>query len=182
MKKILPYLLLFLVAFIGFYQLTISFLPNALYALVQQKMEARVGYSKNRVLHLDLPTDSSRAVVMPNPDFLYVSSFYDLKDGPLQLTGSMPDSTYWSVSFYQPNTVNWYIKNDRQYESDELNLVLVSSQSKIQAPEDAELVRAPRKKGFLLIRILVTDTEATPMKKYKDWQQSIELTPFKTSF
>ena len=60
--------------------------------------------------------------------------------------------------------------------SNQLNLVLTKQNQKF-SPDFANLeaVVSPTDKGFMLIRILVTDSSPETLKKYKTWQQSVKL-------
>ena len=109
---------------ISSYNLTIHYIPNIVYAVFHYKIEKNQNIKDNEIKHFDIPSDQSRNVVMPNPDFLYSISFYDLSKGEVNLKGTMPDSTYWSVAFYKPNTINWYVKNDREFKTNQLDLKL----------------------------------------------------------
>lgn len=174
-KNILLYLLFAVIFGVVGYQMTIRYLPNFIYNKVHNRAFER-NKADNTLSYHDLPTDTLRSVVMPNPDFLYVSCFYDVSESPLHFTGTLPDSSYWSVSFYEPNTINWYVKNDMEYDSNKLDLVL-SKRNQQYKPDfaGAESAVSPNDKGFMLIRIVVTDSSPETLKKYKDWQQSIKL-------
>lgn len=175
MKKLIIYTTVIAILSFLFYHLTISFLPNAIYGLLKFKIENQRGAIENQLAYLPLPNDNSRAVVKPNPDFLYVSSFYDVSEGPLHLTGTLPDSTYWSVAFYYPNTVNWYVKNDMEYGANRLDLILAKEGSKKEGFEQKEWAFSKKDKGFLLIRILVTDSDSTVVERFEEWQKSVKL-------
>ena len=101
-------------------------------------------------------------VVKPNPDFAYGSAFYDISTGPIRIQGSMPDSIYWSVALYQPNSINYYVKNDMQYGQSQFDLVLGESDPGI---EGTEYINAPTKEGFLLLRLLVVDKSPANLAK-----------------
>ena len=109
MKKLILYLLLSFIVSYGSYNVSILMIPNIIYKVFHYKIVNNQNVHDNELKHFDIPNDQSRDVVMPNPDFLYSISFYDLSNGDLNLKGKMPDSTYWSVSFYKPNTVNWFV-------------------------------------------------------------------------
>jgi len=174
-KNTLLYLLFAVIFGVFGYQMTIRYLPNFIYNKVHQKASER-NLSDNTLSYHDLPTDTLRRVVMPNPDFLYVSCFYDVSENPLRFTGNLPDSSYWSVSFYQPNTINWYIKNDMEYASNDLDLVLTKKDTDYKNDfGKSEVAASPTDKGFMLIRIVVTDDSPEILKKYKDWQKSVQL-------
>ena len=160
MKKGLTYLLVVGLTTFFSYNLTIKYLPNLIYGVFHYKMKNDHNINDNELKFYNLPSDKSKEVVMPNPDFLYVTSFYDLKNSPLNLTGKMPDSTYWSVSFYKSNTINWFVKNDKEFKDNHLNIVFIKS---------------PDEKGIMIIRILVEKKDKVSIEFYKSIQKSISL-------
>ncbi len=113
-------------------------------------MENRIG-QENQFSILPAPDENSRLVVKPNPDFVYSSAFYNLKDGPIRITGELPDSIYWSVALYEPNTTNFYIKNDREFQSNQLDLIITRERS---PGFQSEQILSQTKKGFVLLRLL----------------------------
>ena len=60
-------------------------------------IEKNQNIKDNEIKHFDIPSDQSRNVVMPNPDFLYSTIFYDLSEKDLNINANMPDSTYLSL-------------------------------------------------------------------------------------
>jgi len=86
----------------------------------------------------------------------------------------MPDSTYWSVSFYKTNTVNWYVKNDKEFNTNQLNLVL-SKQKDNYDQNMLNILESPEKKGFMIIRILVEKKDKESIAYYKSFQKSVEF-------
>ena len=170
MKKIFFYLWILLVMSVCSYNLTIYYIPNIVYGVFHNKIEKNQGIGDNEIKHFDIPNYKSRDVVMPNPDFLYSVSFYDLSSGDLKLKGNMPDSTYWSVSFYKPNTINWYIKNDKEFNSNRLELFLTINNTKGE-----NIIQSPVKKGLMIIRILVENKDQNSIDYYKSLQKSITI-------
>tara|TARA_Y100000741_G_C18217149_1_gene544241 strand:+ start:57 stop:596 length:540 start_codon:yes stop_codon:yes gene_type:complete len=156
------------------YSLTIKYLPNLIYETFHNRIKKNQNVNDNELKLYNLPTDLSREVVMPNPDFLYVISFYDLKNGPLNLTGKMPDSTYWSLSFYKSNTINWFVKNDLDFNNTNLNIVLTEKNNEIKLKE-FDIIKSPNKKGFMIIRILIEKKDKKSIEYYKSVQKSISL-------
>ena len=148
-----------------FYKMTIKFTPNVIYSKVTTNMLGQSNIQENELRLLPFPDEDSRAVVMPNPDFAYISMFYDLADGPLKITGQMPESTYWSVAMYEPNTSNHYVKNDMQYGSSDLKIVISSSNQTHPDIDGLENIISPTTEGFLLFRILGTERSESERKK-----------------
>ncbi len=174
MKRLATYVLLGIATSVLAYYLTILYLPNAIYAGLSYRLQQSRGVASNELIYVDLPTDTSRNVVMPNPDFLYIACFYDVSECPQRITGTMPDATYWSLAFYQPNTVNWYIKNDRQFGTPQLD-VTISKAGDRSMESSSEIAYSPVDKGFMLIRILVTDNAPERLAAYKALQASVRL-------
>ena len=173
-KKITPYLLVFCLTTYFSYNFTINYFPNLVYEVLHYKLQNNQNINDNELKYYDLPNTKSNDVVMPNPDFMYVVSFYDLSDGALNLTAKMPDSTYWSVSFYKTNTVNWYVKNDKEFNTNQLNLVL-SKQKDSYDQNMLNIIESPEEKGIMIIRILVEKKDKESIAYYKSYQKSVEF-------
>jgi uncharacterized membrane protein len=152
------------------YNLTIHYIPNIVYTVFHYKIEKNQNIKDNEIKHFDIPSDQSRNVVMPNPDFLYSTIFYDLSEKNLNINANMPDSTYWSVSFYKPNTINWFVKNDQEFVTNNLDLTLTFNDSESQG-----VIKSPVKKGFMIIRILVEKKDQNSIDYYKSLQKSITI-------
>ena len=58
---------------IGSYNLTIHYIPNIVYAVFHYKIEKNQNIKDNEIKHFDIPSDQSRNVVMPNPDFFHMT-------------------------------------------------------------------------------------------------------------
>ena len=173
-KKIAGYLALLTILSIAFYYINLQYLPNMIYEVVHLRSVYQSDRADNVIYYPDLPDEKSRSVVMPNPDFLYVASFYDISKGDLEITGTMPDSTYWSIAFYEPNTVNYYVKNDMEYESTAIKLRL-TKKDRTNESQDIEIVESPKNKGFMLFRILVTDDDPKNVAKFKAFQKTVKF-------
>lgn len=184
MKKWWKYIGVIILGSIACYFLTIALMPNVIYSGAKRKILKRPGAEINKLSVSPIIDATARAVVMPNPDFIYLTSFYDLSDGPLRLTGDMPDSTYWSVAMYHPNTVNWFVKNDMEFRlsstSDEnkndLDISFRYSQPYASEIPDG-FIHCYKEKGFLLIRVLLTDRSDENVKAYQEKLEKIKLEP-----
>ena len=150
------------------YNLTIHYIPNIVYAVFHYKIEKNQNIKDNEIKHFDIPSDQSRNVVMPNPDFLYSTIFYDLSEKNLNINANMPDSTYWSISFYKPNTINWFVKNDQEFVTNNLDLTLTFNDY-----ESENMIKSPVKKGFMIIRILVEKKDQKTIESYRTLQKNI---------
>jgi len=112
---------------------------------------------------------------MPNPDFAYANAYLNLKNGPLLLKGTMPDSTYWSVAIYNEQTENVYVKNDKEFGSNNLELTIVSQQQKAKTSA-RDIFYSPVTKGFLLIRILITNPTPEKLQEMEAYLKTMQIT------
>jgi hypothetical protein len=67
--------------------------------------------------------------------------------------------TYWSISFYQTNTDNFYVLNDRQAKSNPVDIVLVGPDMAVPRVLNTQVVVAPTNKGVFLLRSLIEDED-----------------------
>ena len=108
-------------------------------------------------------TAAARTVVMPSPDLLYAVCAFDLTAGPVRITASPNLKSYWSIALYSANSDNFFVINDRKSAGKPVNLWLVSvggGPDTLPIPAGAQVVVAPSKTGFLLMRVLSGNYEA----------------------
>ena len=170
MKKIILSAVLFIVLSFGFYNFTLYYFPNLVYQKFHDKSDER-GVKENKFAIIPAPDENSRLVVKPNPDFAYASAFFNIDKAPIQVTGEMPDSTYWSVALYQPNTINFYVKNDLQYNSDILDLII--TKDSLEVP--TEQILSKTSKGFLLIRVLIENRSKENVARIVRYLESLSI-------
>lgn len=103
---------------------------------------------KNAMMHAAVPDHTNDMVVMTSPDLLYSLCVYDLSDTDLKITSQVPDS-YWSVSFFGADTMNYFSMNDRQVEGAYFSRVLTTDPDK----SGPEYIHAPADTGAVIIRI-----------------------------
>ena len=110
----------------------------------------------NQMSHSGLSNADSDFVVRPSPDLLYSICLYDLSEGPLQISGQVPDS-YWSLQFYAMSTDNFAgISNtrDQVYRAGKpYRITLVGPDQSFTAA--GETIHTPGNKGLALIRMAV---------------------------
>lgn len=124
----------------------------------------------NEPRYNDIITAKDRYVVLPNPDFLYVAMGYDVSGNDLLITSQLPDTSYYSISFYDTDTRNFFISNDREM-SDDYRILLSSNGD--AKKKGYQTVKARSKRGFILVRILVTDPDRVDY--LKDIQHSFKV-------
>jgi len=170
MRNLTIYSLFFIGLCFGFYHLTFYAIPPYVYSKFQTNSEKQRGDSPNTFSYIMAPDENSRLVVKPNPDFAYATAFFDISDGPIKIMGKMPDSTYWSVAMYEPNTINFYVKNDLEFGTDNLDISLGHQDSDL----DLDVTSAVNK-GFLLIRLLIKDRNAVIQKEMMSYLQTLRI-------
>jgi len=138
-----------------FHLMTVMFYPSFIMSVVMHKMETMYA-GVNRIMHAPPTTAESRRVVRPSPDLLYSACVYDVSKGPIKITARVPD-TYWSISFYETNTDNFFVKNDRQIQSKEAVFILKGKGKPGPDAGDIHVIEAPTDRGVFLIRMLIED-------------------------
>ena len=173
MKTLLLYLTFLIAgAFLG-NKIALHYFPNMLFAGAKKK----IGTAENEFKYAAIPDENSRFVVKPNPDFLYATCFYNLENGPLRLTGNMPDSSYWSIALYEPNTINFYVKNDLELGTNKLDLII--TKNAVDKIGNEQIINSPTDKGLILFRLLVTDNSPENLERYEGFQKSIKIAAYK---
>ena len=158
MKSWFRWIILTLVLAVVFHLLTVTLFPRVIMALAFKRILKSADTEINTLVHSPRVTVDSRHVVKPSPDLLYSICVYDVAEKPIRITATVPN-TYWSISFYQTNTDNFYVLNDRQAKSNPVDIVLVAKGQAAPNLENAEVVVAPTEKGVFLLRTLITDED-----------------------
>jgi uncharacterized membrane protein len=156
MKKWLLMILATLALAAVFHVLTVMAFPKAI--MVALDWKRKDFWSLNVLYHEPRVTADSKAVVRPSPDLLYSVCSYDVSKEPLRITAPVPDS-YWSLSFFASNTDNFFVINDREVNSNPVEILLVGPGVSYKSPGNAQVVTSPSTRGVALIRILITDED-----------------------
>ena len=112
------------------------------------------------------PTAAARAIVRPSPDMIYATCPYDLSKGPLRVTAPVIHTSYWSISAFDANTNNFFVKNDQQTPAYSLELVVVErgqAWPKLDAATERVILFSPSGKGLILIRAVIDDDQHLPV-------------------
>lgn len=137
----------------------VALIPQLVMSAYFAKMES-AGVEVNRVYHVPPINASFRNVVLPSPDLLYSYCIYDLSKGNVLVRAEVPEGTYWSVSFYDSATNNFFTLNDTQVEK-EARILLVKELGQMKEM-NATLVKAKSEKGVILFRIFIPDESVIP--------------------
>ncbi len=112
----------------------------------------------NRVQYMSRATAQSRTVVRPSPDLLYSGCPYDLAiaHGALHVRADVPPGTYWSVSAFDAQTNNYFVRNDRQTPSGAVDFLIIAPGASVQRNRLPVIV-SPTNRGLVLFRTLIND-------------------------
>ncbi|MCI9846687.1 DUF1254 domain-containing protein [Flavobacterium pectinovorum] len=157
---------------VTFYYLTIWATPY----YVQNKFASKSADYINTPRFGDQPNaENSRVIPLPNPDFLYSTINYDLKENVLKISGIVPDSTYWSISAYQENTTNYFVENEEKVKA-KFEYYLAPEGSTSEALKNIpkeKIIYSPTSKGLILFRYLVS--KAYPVKELSELQHGVTV-------
>ena len=93
-----------------------------------------------------------------SPDIIYSFAAYDVSQGPIRIHCVIPtDITYWSVSFYDMNSQNFFVENNLTSKSSELNLVLEAQRDESKLLIKGTVIASPTKRGMICIRAIISD-------------------------
>lgn len=108
-----------------------------------------------------------------NPDSIISSMAYDLRQGPVRVSGETWPS-YWSLSLYQQNSDNFFVVNDRQLTGSNFDFILaLDSQNTLKL--DGTVIISPTEKGIMLVRRFASNE--TDMQGILDNQESMTCAP-----
>jgi uncharacterized membrane protein len=116
-------------------------------------MNVEIGRPKINVLnHSGRNTGARKTVARPNADMYMSSMAYDLSKSPMLFTAPVPTDHYWSVSFFENNSDNFFVINDKQVKSNPVKILLVTPGMKYSNPDNAQVVVSQSIRGIMLIR------------------------------
>lgn len=95
-----------------------------------------------------------------NPDSIISSMAYDLSDGPVRIAGETWPR-YWSISFYQQNSDNFFVMNDLEMESRSFEFILALDNEDISSVGGTPII-SPTAKGIMLVRRFAADASDMP--------------------
>jgi uncharacterized membrane protein len=159
MKKWIKPTVLTIILAVVFHLIFIAVFPNLMMSAVLKILMK--GRQANVVYHRSPEEAGKDKVPMTSPNLLKSSCVFDVSKKPLRIKAAVPD-TYWSISFYAMNTDNFYVLNDEGAKSKRVNIVLVGSGGTYEKSGDEEVVVAPDDRGYIIIRMLMTDRKKLP--------------------
>ena len=137
--------------------LTIAAMPRVLMAVASARLQEQ-GMVFNAMVHPGPRTSEEQTIVRPSPDLLYSVCLYDVTAGPVRITtGAIPD-TYWSISGFAANTDNFFVINDIMADGAPVEVKI----GRFGSNEATVDYQSPSARGMILLRMLMTDSEALP--------------------
>ena len=133
--------------------------PVKVMSTIEARIVAGAG-SWNACFHNQVYGPRTNAARRANPDSIISSMAYDLSDGPVRISGETWPR-YWSISFYQQNSDNFFVMNDQELSQSAFDFVLA-----LEGQETAGLggppIISPTAKGIVLIRRFAADSDDMP--------------------
>ncbi len=141
--------------------LTVWAVPRLIMDRIIALGAADSGLERANGVTLPPPTDhTQRRIVMPSPDLLYATCFFDLTDEPMRVTLSTDYPRYWAIALYASTSDNFFVVNDRSAPDGRVELIVTaaSHDSATSIPQNSGTrVVSPTHRGMLLMRLLVND-------------------------
>ena len=163
LKSALPYLigavLLSAATFFITRTIVINKAPVAVMTTIENRIVAGAG-GWNACFHNRTFGPRANAARRANPDSIISSMAYDLSDGPVRIAGETWPR-YWSISFYQQNSDNFFVVNDLELGSSSFDFVLALDGQDTDALGGTTVV-SPTAKGIMLIRRFAADASDMP--------------------
>lgn len=132
--------------------------PRVIIRVAESRIADQAG-STNRWLHAPRATPQNQQVVRSSPDLAYSACSWDVSDGPVLITApAWPD--YWSLTIYDGRTDTVLIRSERTSGGGASILLVPGGGWSAYVPQDAEVVRAPGRRGVALLRYLAPTPEA----------------------
>ncbi|MEM7663926.1 MAG: DUF1254 domain-containing protein [Pseudomonadota bacterium] len=145
------------------YQITRSLVIQQAPVRVMSTIEDRIAAGAggwNACFHNQAYGPRANAARRANPDSIISSMAYDLSDGPVRISGETWPR-YWSISFYQQNSDNFFVMNDQELADNTFDFVLALETQETTA-FDATPIISPSTKGITLIRRFAADASDMP--------------------
>jgi len=130
---------------------------------VMLSIEARISAAAggwNACFHNRAYGPRHNAARRANPDSIISSMAYDLSEGPVRISGETWPR-YWSISFYQQNSDNFFVMNDQDLPDRRFNFILALEKHNTNAIEGMQIL-SPTPKGIMLIRRFAADESDMP--------------------
>ncbi len=155
------------------------------YNLTDKRLKGFPSYRvPNKLLHGPVTSASSRLVPYPTPHAMVSACIYDIHKKSLRIKAKVPESVYWSITFFARNQDCYFTLNDleaKQKYGQDIEIVLKERGIPYKKKRNEIVVTAPRfsKRGLILIRIILLDpSNKEEIKKIIDIQKMVSTEVF----
>ena len=126
------------------------------YILTDKRLKSFPNYRKlNKLLHGPVTSSSYRFNPYPTPHAMVSSCIYDVRKKPLRIQAKLPNSVYWSITFFARNQDCYFTLNDleaKQKYGENVEIILKAPRL-IYKPQGNEIVvSTPRFSKRFIIR------------------------------
>ena len=133
--------------------------PISVMSAIEERIaEAAGGW--NSCYHNTTYGPRASAARRANPDSIISSMAYDLANGPVRISGETWPR-YWSISFYQQNSDNFFVRNDLETSDSSFEFILALEEQDT-GQFIGETIHSPTAKGIMLIRRFAADPSDMP--------------------
>jgi uncharacterized membrane protein len=146
--------------------LVIKHVPDLVHAIAIHRVPQR-----NQWINNDKTDASMRRVVLPNPDFKYSALFYDVTGHDITITGTLPDSSYASVAFYDNRCQPYYVYNNLSPER-KGHFEFLISKNGVTGPKQ---IKPKTNTGVIICRYLVKNDSSFAIMKSLQQQLACTL-------
>lgn len=133
--------------------------PTVVMTTIEKRIVAGAG-GWNACFHNQTYGPRRNAARRANPDSIISSMAYDLSDGPVRIAGETWPR-YWSISFYQQNSDNFFVMNDLEMASRSFQFILALADQDTSSMEGVPVI-SPTPKGIMLIRRFAAEASDMP--------------------
>ena len=133
------------------------------YYLTDKRLKGFPGYRYPNIFgHGPVTSAKSRLVPYPTPNAMVSGCIYDVHKKLLRIQLKVPESVYWSITFFARNQDCYFTLNDinaKQKYGQEVEIILKKRAKSYTSKKNEIVVSAPRfsKRGLILIRIIMMD-------------------------
>ncbi len=145
--------------------LVIKYVPDMVHAIATHRVPIT-----NQWINNDKTDARMRRVVLPNPDFKYSALFYDVTQHDIIISGTLPDSAYASIAFYDNRCQPYYVYNNLSPERKGHFEFQISK----NATTGAKQLQPKTNTGVIICRYLVKNDSA--FNVMKGYQQQLACT------
>lgn len=147
-------LILSAVTFFATRHVVIQQAPVKVMSTIEERIALGAG-GWNACFHNQVYGPRANAARRANPDSIISSMAYDLSEGPVRIAGETWPR-YWSISFYQQNSDNFFVMNDLELTSRTFDFILALDDQDLSEFEGTPII-SPTAKGIMLIRRFAAD-------------------------